>query len=155
MESYQALKSLHLFGVTLFLGNIIVTAFWKMLADRTRSPSVVAFSQRLVTITDFALTSTGVLLIMITGRIMATKFGEIGDLFWLTWGWRLFIASGLIWVLILIPVQIKQAKLAKAFANQTEIPAQYWMLSKLWIVFGIVATVLPLANLYIMVFKPI
>ena len=155
MESYQALKSLHLFGVTLFLGNIIVTAFWKMLADRTRSPSVVAFSQRLVTITDFAFTSTGVLLIMITGRIMATKFGEIGDLFWLTWGWRLFIVSGLIWVLILIPVQIKQAKLAKAFANQTEIPAQYWTLSKLWIVFGIIATVLPLANLYIMVFKPI
>jgi len=154
MESYQALKSLHLFGVTIFLGNIIVTAFWKMLADKTRSPSVVAFSQRLVTITDFAFTSTGVLLILITGRIMATKFGEIGDLFWLTWGWRLFIASGLIWVLILIPVQIKQAKMAKNFANQTEIPAQYWKLSKLWIVFGIIATVLPLANLYIMVFKP-
>ena len=154
MESYQALKSLHLFGVTIFLGNIIVTAFWKMLADKTRSPSVVAFSQRLVTITDFAFTSTGVLLILITGRIMATKFGEIGDLFWLTWGWRLFIASGLIWVLILIPVQIKQARMAKNFANQTEIPAQYWKLSKLWIVFGIIATVLPLANLYIMVFKP-
>ena len=154
MESYQVLKSLHLFGVTIFLGNIIVTAFWKMLADKTRSPSVVAFSQRLVTITDFAFTSTGVLLISITGRIMATKFGEIGDLFWLTWGWRLFIASGLIWVLILIPVQIKQAKMAKNFANQTEIPAQYWKLSKLWIVFGIIATVLPLANLYIMVFKP-
>ena len=154
MESYQALKSLHLFGVTIFLGNIIVTAFWKMLADKTRSPSVVAFSQRLVTITDFAFTSTGVLLILITGRIMATTFGEIGDLFWLTWGWRLFIASGLIWVLILIPVQIKQAKMAKNFANQEEIPAKYWKLSKLWIVFGIIATVLPLANLYIMVFKP-
>ena len=154
MESYQVLKSLHLLGVTIFLGNIIVTALWKMLADKTKSPSIVAFSQRLVTITDFAFTVTGVLLIMITGRIMAANFGGIDNLFWLTWGWRLFIVSGLIWVFILIPVQIKQAKLAKAFANQTEIPAQYWKLSKLWGVFGIIATLLPLVNLYIMVFKP-
>ena len=33
--SYNAFKVIHLFGVVLFLGNIIVTALWKMLADRT------------------------------------------------------------------------------------------------------------------------
>jgi uncharacterized membrane protein len=71
VDNYLLLKSLHLLGVTLFLGNIIVTALWKMLADRTKSPSVVAFSQRLVTVTDFVFTVTGVLLIMITGRMMA------------------------------------------------------------------------------------
>ena len=154
MDNYLLLKSLHLLGVTLFLGNIIVTALWKMLADRTKSPSIVAFSQRLVTVTDFAFTVTGVFLIMITGRLMATNFGDIGNLFWLNWGWWLFIVSGVIWAVILIPIQIKQAKLAKTFANQTEIPAQYWKLSKLWIIFGTIATLLPLINLYFMVFKP-
>ena len=154
MDNYLLLKSLHLLGVTLFLGNIIVTALWKMLADRTKSPSVVAFSQRLVTVTDFVFTVTGVLLIMITGRMMATHYGGIENLFWLTWGWRLFIVSGVIWAVILIPIQIKQAKLAKTFANQTEIPAQYWKLSKLWAIFGTIATLLPLVNLYFMVFKP-
>jgi uncharacterized membrane protein len=59
-----------------------------------------------------------------------------------------------IWAVILIPIQIKQAKLAKTFANQTEIPAQYWKLSKLWAIFGTIATLLPLVNLYFMVFKP-
>lgn len=155
MDNYLLLKSLHLLGVTLFLGNIIVTALWKMLADRTKSPSIVAFSQRLVTVTDFVFTGTGVLLIMITGRLMATNFDSIDSLFWLTWGWWLFIASGVIWVLILIPVQIKQAKLAKTFANQTEIPTQYWKLSKLWGIFGTIATLLPLVNFYFMVFKPL
>jgi hypothetical protein len=33
---YLAFKVIHLLGVVLFLGNIIVTAVWKTLADRTR-----------------------------------------------------------------------------------------------------------------------
>jgi hypothetical protein len=35
--SREAWLSLHLLGVVLFLGNIIVTALWKLLADRTQS----------------------------------------------------------------------------------------------------------------------
>ena len=50
----------HLLGVVLFLGNILVTAMWKLLADRTRAPGVVAYAQRVVTITDFAFTAPGV-----------------------------------------------------------------------------------------------
>ena len=34
------LKILHLIGVVLFLGNIIVTAFWKIIADRTGEPRI-------------------------------------------------------------------------------------------------------------------
>lgn len=154
MENYQLLKSIHLLGVTIFLGNIIVTAVWKVLADKTKSPAIVAYAQRLVTITDFAFTVTGVLLIAVSGHLMAPNFGGIDAVFWLSTGWRLFIASGVIWVLVLIPLQIKQAKLAKVFATKEEIPELYWTLSKYWVVFGIIATTLPLANLYFMVFKP-
>ena len=154
MEIYLLLKSIHLLGVTIFLGNIIITAVWKVLADRTRSPAIVAYAQRLVTITDFAFTAIGVLLILVSGRMMASRFGEIGDILWLSWGWWLFIASGVIWVLILIPVQIKQTKLAKDFSKKSWIPENYWTLSNYWAVFGIIATILPLANLYFMVFKP-
>ena len=154
MDNYQLLKSLHLLGVVIFLGNIIVTALWKVLADRTRSPSIVAYAQRLVTITDFAFTAAGVLLIVVTGKMMATQFGGLNQVLWLSWGWGLFIASGLIWVLILIPVQFKQAKMAKAFSAEGRIPENYWVLSKFWGIFGAIATILPLANLYFMVFKP-
>ncbi|MCU7846007.1 MAG: DUF2269 domain-containing protein [Candidatus Thiodiazotropha sp. (ex Monitilora ramsayi)] len=152
--SYQLLKSIHLLGVVIFLGNIIVTAVWKMLADKTKSPAIVAYAQRLVTITDFSFTAAGVLLILVTGRMMAPRIGEINEVLWLAWGWWLFIASGVVWVLILIPLQIKQAKLAKAFSTKSEVPEKYWLLSRYWVVFGIIATILPLANLYFMVFKP-
>jgi Predicted integral membrane protein (DUF2269) len=73
---------------------------------------------------------------------------------WLTWGMGLFISSGVIWVAILIPVQIKQAHLAREFATSGNIPERYWFLGKLWIWFGTAATLLPLNNIYWMVFKP-
>jgi uncharacterized membrane protein len=42
MDNYLLLKSLHVLGVVIFLGNIIVTAVWKALADRTGSLAIVA-----------------------------------------------------------------------------------------------------------------
>jgi uncharacterized membrane protein len=153
--SRDAWLSLHILGVVLFLGNIIVTAVWKVLADRTKSPPVVAYAQRLVTITDIAFTATGVTLIIVSGQVMADDFGGVfSGPDWLTIGWSLFIASGAIWVVALIPIEVMQARLARQFATQPLIPERYWRLSMLWSVFGAVATLLPLANLYLMVFKP-
>jgi len=68
----------HVVGVVLFIGNIVVTAVWKLLADRTRTPAVVAYAQRLVTVTDVAFTATGAALIAISGPILAEDLGGIG-----------------------------------------------------------------------------
>ena len=57
--AYAVFKVLHLFGVILFLGNIIVTALWKSLADRTGDPRIIAYAQRLVTVTDWVFTQGG------------------------------------------------------------------------------------------------
>jgi uncharacterized membrane protein len=153
--SRDAWLSLHILGVVLFLGNIIVTAAWKMLADRTQSPPVVAYAQRLVTITDVAFTATGVVLIIVSGQVLADDFGGVfSGPTWLTIGWSLFIASGVIWLGVLIPVEVMQARLARQFRDWPTIPDRYWRLSMIWAVFGAVATLLPLANLYLMVFKP-
>ena len=153
--SYNAWLSLHILGVVLFLGNIVVTALWKTLADRTRNPPVVAYAQRLVTVTDIAFTATGAALIIVSGQVMAREFGGVfGGPFWLTLGWSLFIASGVIWLALLVPIEVMQERLARGFRNAPTIPDRYWRLSRLWAVFGAIATVLPLFNLYLMVFKP-
>ena len=102
--SYTLFKIIHVFGVVLFLGNIIVTGVWKVLADRQGDPKTVAFSQRLVTLTDWFFTFPGVLLILLTGLHMAMTWGGIFSQFWIITGLSLFTASGIIWVLILIPI---------------------------------------------------
>jgi uncharacterized membrane protein len=62
--SFEAFKIVHLFGVILFLGNIVVTGVWKVLADRTGESRVIAYAQRLVTLTDWIFTAGGVALIL-------------------------------------------------------------------------------------------
>ena len=163
---YLLYKALHLLGIILFVGNIIITAWWKVMADRTGNPSVIAFAQRQVTLTDFVFTAGGALMVFLTGLANASMMGlkvqhyvvvDVASFptLWLKNGFWYFTASGLIWVLVLIPVQIAQARMARQFAVSGVIPPRYWALGRIWLWAGILATLIPLANLYWMVFKPV
>lgn len=155
-NTYLWLKSLHLLGVVLFLGNIIVTGWWKAMADRTKNPVIIAFAQHQVSLTDWVFTAVGVALILAGGLGNALLHNmDYLHTYWMAWGTWLFIASGLIWAFVLIPIQIAQAKMAMQFAGGGKIPEQYWKLGHLWIIFGTLATLLPMVNLYWMVFKPV
>ena len=153
--NYLLLKFLHILGGIIFVGNIIVTAFWKFMADRTREPSIAAFGQRMVNMTDFVFTSLGAFTIIITGFMMARNFSEnIWEVTWIAWSLGLFLASGFLWAVVLFPVQVKQAWMAREFSSEEEIPSNYWRLGRIWIAFGTLAVLLPLINVYIMVVKP-
>ena len=153
--SYNAFKVVHLFGVVVFLGNIIVTGIWKVMADRTADARIIAYAQRLVTLTDWIFTAGGVVLILVGAYGMAAVAGlDLRGQTWLIWGQALLGASGVIWVVVLIPTQIAQARQARAFAPDGTIPESYWRHGRRWIIWGTIATVIPLANLYVMVFKP-
>jgi len=155
-SQYQLLKTLHIFGAILFIGNIIVTAVWKTLADRTQDARIVAFGQRLVTLTDFIFTGIGAALVFITGFLMAFRYyADFLTIKWIAWGLGLLMISTLIWVTALIPIQIKQSQLARRFSENGKIPDEYWRLGRLWMILGSIATLLPLINLYFMVFKPV
>ena len=153
---YLTFKFLHVLGVILLVGNVTVTAVWKVFADRTREPKVIAFGQRLVTITDWFLTVTGIVLLVVGGygAAMVSNMDVFGAR-WLIWGQLLLAISGIIWIAILIPAQIRQAKAARAFANDGEIPDSYRRDANRWLVWGIIATVPLAAALWVMVFKPV
>ncbi|CEG55559.1 DUF2269 family protein [Legionella fallonii] len=153
-QHYLLLKTLHICGVVIFLGNIVVTAFWKVFADLSHDWRIVAFSQRLVTYTDICFTFLGIVLIAITGMLLASNYGNYWHVYWIFWGLSLFIASGVIWVVILIPLQIKLHFMANRFQESAAIPHQYWIYEGLWAIFGTIATILPFITLYFMVFKP-
>ena len=155
-NSYLVWKGLHLLGVILLLGNIVVTAWWKTMADRTGDPRIIAFAQRQVTLTDFVFTAPGALLAIVAGDAMAYGYmANTWSILWLNWGRGLFIAAGVIWLSVLIPIQIRQARMARTFAEADAIPEAYWRLSSRWKYFGALAVVLPSLNIYWMVFKPV
>ncbi|MBI3774501.1 MAG: DUF2269 domain-containing protein [Gammaproteobacteria bacterium] len=145
-----ALKSLHILGACLFLGNIIVSAFWKVLADRTGNYSVIRFATRLVNITDTVFTGLGATLLLVTGHVLAGNYGGIYSNGWILWSYVLFGISGAIWVAVLVPIQFKQAQILRVSTIE-EIPKEYHRLARLWSLAGTLATLFPLPAVYLMV----
>lgn len=152
-NSYLWLKTIHLFGIVLFLGNIIITGWWKNMADRTKNAQIIAFAQRQVTLTDYVFTAGGAFILFIAGAVNVAIHHVPYTSQWLIMGNLMFALSAIIWVLILIPTQIKQAKLAHVFNETSVIPPQYWKMCTTWNIWGAIATLLPLANIYWMTFK--
>lgn len=147
-----ALKSLHILGACLFLGNIIVSAFWKVLADRTGNYAVILFATRLVNLTDAVFTGLGATLLLVTGHLLAGSHGGILANDWILWSYILFGMSGAIWIAVLVPIQLKQAQMLRMSSTQ-EIPKDYHRLARLWVIAGTLATLFPLPAVYLMVSK--
>ena len=156
MGSLYFFKFLHYLGIILLAGNITVTAVWKVFADRNGDWRIIQFGQRLVTGTDFGLTIPGIILTMVGGYgslwVMGYKLSEPA---WLLWSQVLFVIAGCIWLFILVPIQIKQARLANAFTSQDGVTSEYRRLSRRWITWGLISTVPLCAVLWLMVAKPL
>lgn len=150
---YDIAKFLHVTGVAMLMGNITVTAIWKFFADRDGRPEVLGFAQKLVTYTDWSMTFWGVVLIMGGGYFMAIdrRFPLMEG--WMLWSQILFVVSGMIWLFLIVPIQIRQARLAKAFAGG-DVGDEYRALSRRWMMWGLISTVPLVAATWLMVVKP-
>ncbi|MBC7521476.1 MAG: DUF2269 domain-containing protein [Sandarakinorhabdus sp.] len=153
---YDILKFLHITGIVMLMGNITATAIWKFFADRTGDARIIAFAQKLVTYTDWSLTFWGVIL-TIGGGYGAAWAAGLGpfDAGWLVWSQVMFTAAGIIWLGLLVPIQIRQARAARLFADGGEIPESYRRDSRRWIAWGLIATVPLVAAVWLMVAKPL
>lgn len=149
---HAELKVIHLMCAALFLGNVIVSGVWALLAERTRKHAIIQFSNSLVLITDLLFTLTGAVGVVWTGHSMANMFNGGTGHPWIQWSYLLLSFSGVIWLFVLVPIQFKQRALLRASDTVCE---QYWRLSRIWQIAGAIATVLPLPIVYLMVNKSV
>ena len=93
---------MHIAGAVVFLGNIIVTAAWMLMADLSRSVKVMHFSAKAVIRADLLFTLPGVLLVLMNGFAMVfSRWGgrdALYDFTWISLALALFTVSGVIWV---------------------------------------------------------
>lgn len=155
---YDVAKFLHVTGVVMLMGNITVTAIWKFFADRDGRPEVLGFAQKMVTYTDWSMTVWGVVLTMVGGYFMAVSGGFALGAGWLLWSQILFVVAGLIWLLKIVPIQVKQARLARVFGTGQikggDVGDAYRRLSRAWLAWGLLSTVPLVAATWLMVVKP-
>jgi uncharacterized membrane protein len=153
---FLALKTLHVLAVALFLGNITTGLFWKAHADRTRDPRIIAHMLAGISGSDRLFTIPGVLLITVAG-FGAAGIGHLPLLRtgWIFWSIVLFTASGLAFMLQVVPLQRTMTTLMRAGADSdTPDWDAYHALSRRWKLWGAVALLTPLAALVLMILKP-
>lgn len=151
---YIVAKFLHVFGVVLFVGNIIVTALWKIRADRSGDLATVAFAQRTVAAADRVFTVPGIALVIIGGYAMVVRRPwPLHGLPWLEWGQALFYVSALIWIFILVPTQRRLIEVSEAGRQAGRMDPDFARLSRRWAMWGGIATLLPVIVLYLMIAK--
>jgi uncharacterized membrane protein len=151
----RILLTVHILAAIVFVGNIITAAFWKVRADRSGNLEAIALSTRAVLQADFAFTAPGILAVLGTGIAMAGITGwERFQEPWLALSFILFVITGFIWVAALLPLQVRMARLARQSAAQGSLDPAYQRSSKLWAIFGGIATTLPIIILFLMVLRP-
>lgn len=157
--TYEILKFLHITGIILIVGSVTTSAFWKVMADRTRDVQIMAHAQYNVVVADFLFTMVGIVLTISGGYGMA----YVADVDLLRYDWLgasqlLFLVSGAIWLVVLMPIQVRQLRSARSAASSAHATAsfleRYRRSSRTWLVWGIIATVPLVAALYLMVAKP-
>jgi uncharacterized membrane protein len=151
----QLFVFLHVFGAVIFMGNIIVTAMWMTQAKRTRDAAVLHFASQSVIRADWLFTLPGILLILISGLFILGPHGGFPGPSWVELALTLLILSGLIWVLVLIRLQRTMVRLsAEAMQQGFALSGEFTKTLGRWMMWGGIATLLPLVALYLMVFKP-
>lgn len=148
MDSYLLWKALHVFSAVLLLGNVTVTGFWAYFLYRRRA--VVGFRAiaRGIMLTDFIFTLVGGAGLTITGLLMVrAQQVPIFETPWLSRGVVLLGISTLLWLVLLLPDQLRMERV-----DQSDERAVRRLFTR-WSVFGWASTVLLFIALWSMVTK--
>ena len=108
------LKVIHLVCACLFLGNVIVSGVWALLAERTRNHAIIQFSNKMVLITDAMFTLVGAVGVVWTGHGMAVNFGGGASHPWIQWSYWLLTFFGFDLAVCIGPNSIQTTRIAQA-----------------------------------------
>jgi uncharacterized membrane protein len=153
MYAYGLLKSVHVFAVIIFVGNIITGLFWKFHADRTKSREIIAHTMRGLIGADRWFTIPGVVVITTAGILTAIK-GQMPLIrtHWILWSMIAFSLSGIAFMWKVSPLQ---KKLLAMTEGEGELDwKKYRSKSLEWELWGLFATITPIIAVVLMTSKP-
>lgn len=152
--AYLDLKFLHIIGSTVLLGTGAGIAFFMVMAHRTGDVAVIAGVARIVVIADFLFTATAVVVQPITGLLLANVQNYPLASSWIVASLALYVFIGLFW----LPVVYFQMRIrdiaAKAAAQKTPLPPDYYWYYRIWFAFGFPAFFAILAIFWLMIARP-
>lgn len=156
MNSYLALKYVHILSSVLLVGTGFGTAFYLFFANRTGNVQAIAVVSRLVVRADWCFTTPAVVLQPVSGVALMVLAGWSWDTPWLLVCIALYGLTALCWLPV-VWLQLRMAKMALQAHSEglAELPAQYWRFARLWEALGYPAFIAMLAVYWLMVNKPL
>lgn len=149
--SYQWHKILHIFGLILFMGNMVVGPVWFSFAYFSKDKTLLKFANRLLQLTDLFLTVPGVALTVLNGLCLASVFGGAKNQPWL---YHSIILLFIMWALS-IPLIYLQEKMYSTIDNEPNNDAKINKLLIRWAILGTIVMIPPTIIFYLMVFKTV
>jgi uncharacterized membrane protein len=144
------LKTAHVLGAILFVGNVIVTGIWSAIFWRARHTHDFQRAARAIVITDWWFTVGGGALLTSSGIALALLRGlPLWDTLWIRWGLLSLGVSTLLWVAVLVPAQ--RAMVQHTGSADDDVLVRAYSRWNLW---GWTATVPLVFAVWCMVAKP-
>ena len=146
---------IHVLGVVFLLGNAFTVTFWKLRADYSKDLSLKLQTAKNIMVLDYIFTLPSIVMILASGHLLAHNAGySVFSWSWLGISYGLFILSGVIWIVALLPLQMAMIKHGKQSCEQQTLTPEYERVSHRWNIYGVLATVTPIAAMILMVWKP-
>ncbi len=145
------LKTLHVICAVLWLGNFAVTGLWSIRAFAARNDALRAFATREILFTDAVFTVTFGTAVTVSGVELALHDGmALWSTFWTRAALGTVIASGVVWLVVLLPLEIRMRTLVAKHAERT---LRHAFVA--WNVIGWVVTLALFWVIYLMVARPV
>lgn len=151
---YLIVKWLHVLSSTILFGTGIGSAFYMLMANRSRQTATICFAVRHVVIADWVFTTPAVIFQFMSGMYLVQLGGLHMTDAWIARAIGLYLFVGACWVPV-VWMQIKMRNMAQHAASSGEnLPDRYWTFDRWWIILGSLAFPAIVAIFWLMVVKP-
>jgi uncharacterized membrane protein len=138
VTGYEFVKVLHILGTVLIFGTGMGTAFFLLMAYRSRDLDAIRVTARHVVIADWLFTTPAVVIQPITGAILMRMIGIPFDSTWFVAVAALYVFTGCCWIPVIF-IQYRLRELARSVTAYDSLPAQFHRLMRWWMTLGVPA----------------
>ena len=154
MNSYLALKVVHVVSATILFGAGLGTAFFKWAIDRSGRVAAMRVVAEKVVLADWLFTTPAILVQIATGVALARLLGYPLTRGWVACALVLYFFAGACWIPVVL-LQLRMRDLARAADQRgTALEEHYWAYARAWFWLGVLAFTSIIVVFWLMIAKP-
>ncbi len=146
-------KTLHVLSATIFFGAGLMSAWWKVRADRSTDVRIVAWAQREIVFADWVFTVPSGVLSPLTGAYLVVTYGLPWSTSWVLASIGGYVVAMVCW-LPAAYLQLEMRRLADAaLESDSPLPERFHRLNRVWLMLGAPAFTAAMFIIWAMVSK--